>query len=83
MLVSIKSAKANLSKLIEAAQAGDDVVITRYGKPVIRLVAVPETTKFKFGALKGKVTGPMPDFFEPMSEDDLKLWEGGDAEPEH
>lgn len=37
--------------------------------------------KFKFGILADKVTGPIPDFFEPMPEEELELWEGGSAEP--
>lgn len=81
MKVGIKSARHCLAKLIAAARAGTDV-ITDEGRPVTRLV-LPQPTRFKFGALKGKVTGPIPDFFEPMPEAELKLWEGGDAEPEH
>jgi len=36
--VGIREAKSRLSELIEAALAGVDVVITRHGKPLIRLV---------------------------------------------
>ncbi len=35
--------------------------------------------KFRLNILKGKVSGPIPDFFEPMSDGDLALWEGGKA----
>ncbi|MDO9384875.1 MAG: type II toxin-antitoxin system prevent-host-death family antitoxin [Hyphomicrobiaceae bacterium] len=76
MQVTIHAAKTNLSKLIEAAQAGEEVIIAKGNKPVAKLVAV-EKKKFKFNALKGRVKGPIPDFFEPMSEEDLELWEGG------
>jgi prevent-host-death family protein len=81
MQFTIHAAKTNLSKLIEAALAGEEVIITNGDKPVVMLVPVQQT-EFKFGSLKEKLTGPIPDFFEPMSEEDLKLWEGGDAEPE-
>ena len=37
---NIHEAKTNLSRLIEQAQRGDDVVIARAGVPVVRLVAV-------------------------------------------
>ncbi|KSV75275.1 hypothetical protein N182_26385 [Sinorhizobium sp. GL2] len=40
-----------------------------------RIVAIPQS-KFTVGLLKGKVTGQGPDFFKPMSEDELALWEG-------
>jgi antitoxin (DNA-binding transcriptional repressor) of toxin-antitoxin stability system len=73
--VTIHVAKTNLSKLIEAALAGEDVVIAKGDQPVVRLVAIPQG-KFKIGLLKGQLTGPGPDFFEPMSENDLADWEG-------
>jgi antitoxin (DNA-binding transcriptional repressor) of toxin-antitoxin stability system len=73
---TVHAAKTNLSKLIEAALAGDDVVIAKGKKPVVRLVAIP-TAKFKIGVLKGKITDPVPDFLEPLSDGDLEGWEGG------
>jgi len=39
---NIHDAKTNLSKLIEAALRGEDVVIAKAGKPVVRLVAIVE-----------------------------------------
>ena len=42
---------------------------------MVRLVPIPQSG-FRFGLLEEKV-GTVPDFFEPMSEEDLKLWEGG------
>jgi prevent-host-death family protein len=74
MKVTVHAAKTNLSKLIEAALAGEEVVIARGDKPVVRLVPV-ERTPYKFDILKGQL-GETPDFFEPMSEEDLRLWEG-------
>jgi prevent-host-death family protein len=73
--VTIHAAKTNLSKLIEAALRGEEVVIAKGSKPVVRLVPVVKGA-FKVGLLKGKL-GTGPDFFEPMEEDDLDLWEGG------
>ena len=77
MQMNIGEAMTQLSKLIEAARRGEDVVIARDNVPMVRLVPVV-TGKFKFGILKDVLTGPIPDFLEPMSEDDLRLWEGGD-----
>lgn len=73
--VTIHAAKTNLSKLIEAALNGEEVVIARGSKPVVRLVPV-KRGGFKIGLLKGKL-GAGPDFSEPMDESDLDLWEGG------
>ena len=72
---TVHAAKTHLSKLIEAALAGDDVVIAKGNKPVVRLVAIPQT-KFKIGLLEGQL-GSGPDFFEPMDERELEDWEGG------
>jgi prevent-host-death family protein len=73
--VTIHVAKTNLSKLIEAALGGEEIVIAKGSKPVVRLVPVVQGA-FKIGLLKGKL-GTSPDFFEPMEEGDVDLWEGG------
>jgi prevent-host-death family protein len=72
---TVHAAKTNLSKLIAAAQAGEEVVIARGDTPVVRLVPITKPP-FKFGLLAGQLTGPVPDFFEPMDDADLALWEG-------
>jgi prevent-host-death family protein len=55
-VVNIYDAKTQLSKLIEEAAAGHDVVIARGGKPVARLTRLdPSKRKLKFGVLKGKI----------------------------
>lgn len=74
--VTVHAAKTNLSRLIEAALSGEDVVIARGAKPVVRLVAIPQG-RFTIGILAGRLPGPGPDFLEPMSEEELALWEGG------
>jgi prevent-host-death family protein len=43
-VANIQEAKKNLSRLIDRAAAGEDVVIARDGKPVVRLVACQENT---------------------------------------
>jgi prevent-host-death family protein len=60
MEVNIHRAKTTLSELILKAEAGEDVVIARAGKPVVRLVPVQPHSpkKRKAGALKHLITGP-------------------------
>jgi prevent-host-death family protein len=77
MQVSIDTAKADLAKLIEAAQNGEEVVIARDAMPVAKLVPIAAKGNFKFGIWADRNLGDGPDFFEPMSEEDLRLWEGG------
>jgi len=73
--VTVHVAKTQLSRLIEAALAGEEVVIARGDKPVVRLVAIPQG-QFKLGVLKRDALGRGPDFFSPMDEDELAAWEG-------
>ena len=75
MQVPVHTAKSQLSKLIEAALAGEEVVIAKGSKPVVRLVAIPQTG-FKLGLLDGQLGTP-PDFLDPLEEDELTAWEGG------
>jgi len=75
MQITIHAAKTNLSKLIEAALAGEEVVIAKGSKPVVRLVPVVQGG-FKIGMLEGQVPAGGPDFFEPLTSEELDLWEG-------
>jgi prevent-host-death family protein len=72
--VTIHAAKTNLSKLIEAALAGEEVVIAKGRTPVVRLTPVVRGA-FKVVLLSDKLS-PGPNFFEPQDEADLRLWEG-------
>ncbi|MBE7209508.1 MAG: type II toxin-antitoxin system prevent-host-death family antitoxin [Gluconacetobacter diazotrophicus] len=73
--VTIHAAKTHLSRLIEAALNGEDVVIAKGSKPVVRLVPVVREP-FRIGLLAGRL-GTAPDFLEPLADDELALWEGG------
>ncbi len=73
--VTIHAAKTHLSRLIEAALAGEEIVIARGDKPVVRLVPIPQG-KFRFGILPPGSLGEGPDFFAPMSDDEIADWEG-------
>jgi prevent-host-death family protein len=73
--VTVHVAKTNLSKLIDAALAGEEVIISKGNKPAVRLVAIPQG-RFQFGLLKNVLKSTGPDFFEPMDQEDLSLWEG-------
>ena len=55
-IVNVHTAKTNLSRLLERAEAGEEIVIGRAGKPVAKLVRY-ETPRPKrvFGLLKGQI----------------------------
>lgn len=73
MQVNVHEAKTQLSKLIEAALRGEEVVIARDNKPAVRIVAI-EKPKFRIG-MPGFVGLNVPDFLEPMTEEELAEWE--------
>jgi|EndMetStandDraft_4_1072995.scaffolds.fasta_scaffold372444_2 prevent-host-death family protein len=75
MQVTVHQAKTQLSKLIEAVTNGEEVIIAKGQTPVAELIPVRKK-KFKLGILADVLTAEgMPDFLEPMSEEDLRLWE--------
>jgi len=56
MLVNIHEAKTHLSRLVERASAGEEIIIGRAGKPVARLVPYMEQRERRRpGAWRGKV----------------------------
>jgi prevent-host-death family protein len=74
--VNIYDAKTRLSQLVDKAAAGEDVVIGRNGKPLVRITRLegPKRT-IRFGLLKGKLTVPR-DFDAPLPEGTLAGFEG-------
>ena len=67
--VSVSDAKSRLSSLLDQVAAGEDIVITKRGKPLARLVSVEPRRP---GLVEGRVTD---DFFEPLKEDEIKSWQ--------
>jgi antitoxin (DNA-binding transcriptional repressor) of toxin-antitoxin stability system len=67
MLVNLDTAKAGLSRVIEAVAAGEEVVIVDGETPMAKLTAMAEP-RFKIGILQGKLIGDGPNFFEPPRE---------------
>ncbi len=75
--INIYAAKTQLSKLVERAASGKDVIIARGGKPVARLTSLlAPKSKIRFGLLKGKVK-TAKDFDAPLPPEVLGQFEGG------
>jgi prevent-host-death family protein len=73
--ITIHKAKTELSRLIEKACRGEEIIIARGKKPVVRLVAIEDVRgDRKPGAWKGKVVLG-PEFFEPLPPEELARWE--------
>ena len=72
--ITIHKAKTELSRLIERACRGEEIVIARGKKPVVRLVAIGDKTgQRKPGVLRGKLKVG-PEFFEPLPAEELDAW---------
>jgi prevent-host-death family protein len=75
--VNIYDAKTRFSELVDRAAAGDDVVVSRNGKPLVRITRLEgaEKQRIKFGVLKGRVK-IAADFDAPLPADVLAAFEG-------
>lgn len=69
--VNIHEAKTNLSKLIQAAKDGEEVIIARAGLPEVRLVPVPEAVEKPKRRVGGEWAGKIryaPDYDQADAE---------------
>lgn len=76
---TIFEAKTNFSSLVKQTQKGEVVTITsgRERTPVARLEAIRPVKKKRLGALETPGFVLSGQFFEPLPEDELSLWNGG------
>ncbi|HET6587308.1 MAG TPA: type II toxin-antitoxin system Phd/YefM family antitoxin [Oleiagrimonas sp.] len=73
-IINVHEAKTHLSRLLERAHAGEEIVLAKAGKPYARLAPLSRhKSKRKPGRLKGQLD---PAFFEPLPEEELAKWEG-------
>lgn len=73
--VNLYEAKTHLSQLVDKATAGEDVIIARNGRPLVRLVPVQRAPQRRTpGMLRGKIW-MAPDFDE-TPEELIHLFEG-------
>jgi len=74
--INVYQAKTKLSELIDRAAAGEEIVISRHGRPVARLVPYGPAAgkRRKLGALAGRVR-VAEDFDAPLPEEILANFE--------
>lgn len=73
--INIHQAKTQLSKLVEEAAQGEEIIIAKAGKPIAKLVPLEKTERKSRtpGGMKGQIW-MAENFDEPMSEEELALW---------
>ena len=80
--VNIHEAKTTLSQLVEAAEAGEKVIIARAGKPVVELVRLANRGGIKLGTWKCSLPEELLDAISrPLSEAEIKRLFGGPLAP--
>jgi prevent-host-death family protein len=74
--VNIHAAKTQLSRLVDAAAAGEEIIIAKAGKPVARLgPLVGPQPRRRLGSLAGKLRVP-EDFDAPLPDEVIEAFEG-------
>lgn len=74
-IVNIHQAKTNLSRLIEKACRGEEIIIARGTQPVVRLVPIKDAKGDRQpGALRGRLRVG-PEFFEALPAEEMRGWE--------
>ena len=73
-VVNVHEAKTHLSRLLERAHAGEEIILAKAGKPYARLMPLAPDGGRRGGQLPDLVVGP--EFFEPLPEEELRAWEG-------
>ncbi|MCL2137042.1 MAG: type II toxin-antitoxin system prevent-host-death family antitoxin [Coriobacteriia bacterium] len=73
IIMNIQEAKTNLSKLLAASSAGEEVIIANRGKAVARLVPFEKPVKRILGFVSGEESWD-DSFFDALPEEELELW---------
>ena len=75
--VNLYEAKTNLSSLVDRAAAGEDIVIAKNGKPLVRMVPVEQSKAPRVPANVGMITY-IADDFDEVDPEIVALFEGRD-----
>jgi prevent-host-death family protein len=79
MQVSVADAKNRLPELVRAVEDGEPVTICRRGVPVVDIVRTKKPTgkKRTLGTLKGKVQVLDPNWWKPMTDEEVEAFLAG------
>jgi prevent-host-death family protein len=69
MKVTIHEAKTHLSRLIQRALAGEEIIIAKGNAPVAKLIPIPEAIpERRVGGIPGLILYMSPDFDDPLPD---------------
>lgn len=73
VVVNVHEAKTHLSRLLDQAHAGQEIILAKGGKPYARLVPLlPEPSTRQPGRLPGTVDAA---FLDALPDEELKAWD--------
>lgn len=81
--MNIHEAKTHFSELVAAVERGEEVLISRRGKPVARLVSAKQPEAEPRTRIFGRFAGQVkidPSFYDDMTEEELALWYGDEPD---
>lgn len=70
-MVNIHEAKTHLSRLVDRAHAGEEIILAKSGKPYAKLVPFHQPGERRPGLATGNLT---PAFFDELPDDELRVW---------
>jgi prevent-host-death family protein len=80
--VNIHEAKTTLSRLVEAAEAGERIILARAGRPVAQIVRLDQSGGIRLGTMKGRIPAELLETIDQsISRADIERIFGGDLEP--
>ena len=74
-VVNVYEAKTHLSRLLEEAHAGHEIIVAKNGKPYAKLVPLTPLKSRPLGFVRAQASDDA--FFEALPEEELAAWEGG------
>lgn len=74
IIIDIEAAGARLSELIEEAGAGEEIVISRDGEPVAKLIPIARPTPKLEIAVPRETPAVSGELFTPLPDDELRAW---------
>jgi prevent-host-death family protein len=76
--VNVHDAKTHLSRLLDRAHAGEEIILAKAGKPYARLLPLAGANPQRVpGRLKGRIDTSA--FFDALPDEELDAWEAGAA----
>lgn len=70
-IVNIREAKTHLSRLVDRAHVGEEIILAKSGKPYAKLVPLDEPADRRPGLARGRLTDT---FYLELPDSELQVW---------